>query len=272
MDTSKKVSVIMAIYNCASTLPEAIDSILSQTYTNWELIMCDDGSSDNTYDVAKKYADKYPEKIILIKNEHNMKLPATLNHCLKYVTGDYVARMDGDDISVPTRFERQVDFLNCNQKYVVVGTAMIPFDDNGNEYGIRVCENCFDVNKKRMCFHGTLMCRKEMYDRLGGYCEKWYAQRSEDQYLWYSLSSNKDMLTYNLDEPLYRVRENENTYGRRKNLKNAFTISVCLIHCYKMMNFPLKKYINVLRPYVSVIVPSAIMKKYHYRQDKKDKL
>ncbi len=59
MDTSKKVSIIMAIYNCASTLEEAIESILNQTYTNWELIMCDDGSSDNTYAVAKKYADKY---------------------------------------------------------------------------------------------------------------------------------------------------------------------------------------------------------------------
>ena len=93
----------MAIYNCASTLEEAIESILNQTYTNWELIMCDDGSSDNTYAVAKKYADKYADKIILIRNESNKKLPATLNHCLKYVTGEYVARMDGDDISAENR-------------------------------------------------------------------------------------------------------------------------------------------------------------------------
>ena len=270
MDTSKKVSIIMAIYNCASTLEEAIDSILNQTYTNWELIMCDDGSADNTYAVAKKYADKYADKITLIRNESNKKLPATLNHCLKYVTGEYIARMDGDDISAENRFERQVDFLNNNPQYIVVGTAMIPFDDEGNEYGVRKCENCFDVNKKRQCFHGTIMCRKEMYDRLGGYCEKWYAQRSEDQYLWYSLSSNKDMLTYNLDEPLYRVRENTNTYGIRRNLKNAFTISICLIHCYKMMKFPLRKYINVLRPYACAIMPASLMRDYHDKQDKRN--
>lgn len=270
MDISKKVSVIMAIYNCALTLPEAIESIINQTYTNWELIMCDDGSSDDTYIVAKKYADQYPEKIILIKNEHNMKLPASLNHCLKYVTGDYIARMDGDDISLPNRFERQVDFLNNNQEYIVVGTAMIPFDDEGTEYGVRICPNCFDVNKKRQCHHGTIMCRKEMYTRLGGYCEKWYAQRSEDQYLWYSLSSHKDMFTYNLDEPLYRVRENANTYARRNSLKNAFTISICLIHCYKMMHFPIKKYIHVLRPYVGAFMPPTVMQRYHDKQDKKD--
>ena len=268
MNTDNKVSVIMAIYNCASTLSQAIDSILDQTYPNWELIMCDDGSTDNTYDVAKEYADKYPDKIILIRNEHNMKLPASLNHCLKYATGDYVARMDGDDISLPERFERQVDFLNNNPKYIVVGVAMIPFDDEGNEYGIRKCANCLDVNKKRMCFHGTLMCRKEMYERVGGYCEKWYAQRSEDQYLWCSVSSNKDMLTYNLDEPLYMVRENAATYGRRNSLKNAFTISICLIHCYKMMHYPIYKYISIFRPYVGAILPPKIMRKYHAKRDK----
>ena len=88
----------MGIYNCAKTLPEAIDSILAQTYSNWELIMCDDGSSDDTYAIAEKYKITYPNKIKLIKNEKNLGLNATLNNCLKYVDGNYIARMDGDDI------------------------------------------------------------------------------------------------------------------------------------------------------------------------------
>ena len=69
--TSKKVSVLMGIYNCAKTLPEAIDAILAQTYTDWELILCDDGSKDDTILVATEYVDKYPDKILLLKNEKN---------------------------------------------------------------------------------------------------------------------------------------------------------------------------------------------------------
>ena len=104
----EKVSIIMGIYNCQDTLPEAIDSILEQTYTNWELILCDDCSTDNTYSIAEQYKNKYPEKIILIRNSENKKLAFTLNHCLEYATGEYVARMDGDDISAPNRFEKQL--------------------------------------------------------------------------------------------------------------------------------------------------------------------
>ena len=69
LEKQPKVSIIMGIYNCELTLKESIESIINQTYTNWELIMCDDCSKDNTYNVAKEYADKYPSKIKLIKNE-----------------------------------------------------------------------------------------------------------------------------------------------------------------------------------------------------------
>ena len=74
-----KISVIMGIYNCAATLPEAIDSILAQTFTDWQLIMCDDGSIDDTFTVAKAYQDRYPQKIILLHNEENKGLNHTLN-------------------------------------------------------------------------------------------------------------------------------------------------------------------------------------------------
>lgn len=87
----------MGIYNFADILNEAIDSIIAQTYTNQEFILCDDGSSDDTYDVAKKYVEQYPSKFVLIKNEANLGLNKTLNNCLELATGDYVARMDGDD-------------------------------------------------------------------------------------------------------------------------------------------------------------------------------
>lgn len=123
------ISILMGIYNCAETLSEAIDSIIQQTCKSWELIMCDDGSSDDSFKIAKKYADKYPEKIIVIKNSQNMGLNYTLNHCLEYVRGKYIARMDGDDISLPNRLEIEKEFLDTHLDYAIVSTPMIFFDE-----------------------------------------------------------------------------------------------------------------------------------------------
>ena len=79
----KLISVIMGVYNCASTLEEAVNCIINQTYPKWELIMCDDASTDDTYTVAKKYAQMYPDKIFFLRNKKNHGLNYTLNKCLK---------------------------------------------------------------------------------------------------------------------------------------------------------------------------------------------
>ena len=103
-----KISVLMGIYNCAQTLPAAIDSILAQTEKDWELILCDDGSQDDTCLVAERYRQQYPEKIVLLKNERNMGLNATLNRCLKAARGEFIARMGGDDLCERERFRKQL--------------------------------------------------------------------------------------------------------------------------------------------------------------------
>ena len=82
-----KITVIMGIYNCAETLAESLDSLLAQTYNDWNLVMCDDGSIDETYAVAEKYRSDYPDRIKLIKNERNMGLNYTLNRCLEFADG-----------------------------------------------------------------------------------------------------------------------------------------------------------------------------------------
>ena len=92
------VSIIMGVYNAEKTMQDSIDSILQQTYTKWEFIICDDGSTDNTYsELQKKYEGD--DRFVIIKNEENSGLPFTLNHCIKHCSGDYIARMDADDIS-----------------------------------------------------------------------------------------------------------------------------------------------------------------------------
>ena len=106
-----KVSVIMGFYNNESTLARAINSILNQTYDKWELIMCDDGSTDYSYSIAKDYFKKYPDRIKLLQNPKNRHLANALNRCLKVASGEYIARMDADDESLPQRFELQAEFL-----------------------------------------------------------------------------------------------------------------------------------------------------------------
>lgn len=127
MDCHEKVSIIMGAYNCSDTIGAAIESILHQTYPNWELIIGDDGSDDDTYQIAEAYRRLFPDKIILFRNERNMKLAATLNRCLDYASGYYVARMDGDDISLPERLSKQVAFYKETRKYRLLGRLFIPF-------------------------------------------------------------------------------------------------------------------------------------------------
>lgn len=95
MSEFPKISVIMGIFNCEQTLSEAITCIFAQTYSNWELILCDDGSTDSTAMIAQKYAQMYPHKIVLLKNAQNLGLNETLNRCLQFAKGEYIAKIVG---------------------------------------------------------------------------------------------------------------------------------------------------------------------------------
>ena len=125
-----RISVLMGIYNCAPTLQEALDSLYAQTYQDFKIILCDDGSKDDTFKIAEENAKKH-ENVIVIKNERNMGLNYTLNHCLEYADTEYIARMDGDDICLPTRFEKEIKFLDEHPEYAVVSAPMIYFDEHG---------------------------------------------------------------------------------------------------------------------------------------------
>ena len=116
------ISVIMGIFNCGDTLSEAIECIVNQTFSDWELIMCDDGSNDDTYEIAISYKEKYPEKIIVLQNEKNRGLNYTLNKCLKQAKGKYIARMDGQR-AVRNRNKRVGEGtgnINCQYRYGVL--------------------------------------------------------------------------------------------------------------------------------------------------------
>ena len=256
----------MGIYNCGNTLSEAIESIVNQTYTNWELIMCDDGSNDNTYEIAQKYKHLYQDKIILIKNEKNQGLNYTLNHCLKYVTGEYVARMDGDDISLATRLEKEVLFLENNTKYSIVSTPMIYFDETGDfRIGKGGREPLLTNFPKGTPFcHAPCLVKKEAFEAVNGYVVSKNRLRVEDWDLWIRMYE-KGYKGYVLEEPLYKMRDDRNAYNRRK-FKFRINEARVSASAVKKLKLPFYYYVWVLRPIIVGLLPKSVYMYLHKRK------
>lgn len=262
-----KISILMGIYNCAATLPEAIDSILAQTYPNWQLILCDDGSTDNTHAVAESYRQQYPEKIVLLKNEKNMGLNYTLNHCLEAADGEYIARMDGDDISLPDRFEKELAAFAADPTLAVVSTSMIYFDDEGDFVSsANVCE----YPAKDLLVHGPIHChapcmvRADVMRAVGGYSVDKKLLRVEDWHLWLKIYSAGHH-GRNLAEPLYKMRDDRHAAGRRKfkyRLNEAHVVGLAV----RMLKLPRWKYLFMLRPIIVGLLPKPL---YLYLHRKK---
>ena len=261
-----KISIIMGIYNCTATLDEAIDCLLAQTVSDWELILCDDGSSDGTYAVAKGYADRYPEKIRLLKNEKNCGLNATLNRCLAEAQGEYIARMDGDDLCSPVRFEKELAVLEGDGSLALVSTAMSFFDESGEWGEIRHPENPV----KRDFLHGSPFChapcmmRREALLAVGGYSEGKKLLRVEDYHLWMKLYA-AGYAGKNLPEMLYSMRDDRNAYSRRKfryRINEAYV--KCL--CVKELHLPLTGYLYALRPILVGLLPRGIYDRLHKKR------
>lgn len=210
------ISVIMGVYNCGGTLAAAVDSILGQTYRDWELILYDDGSTDDTYAVAKAYAEQEPERIRLLHGEENRKLSHALNRCLAAASGELIARMDGDDISHPERLEKQVLYLENHPETDLVGCQMRAFDGEGNTHILRAPLDPEPQILRRNVpvFHATILARRRVFDELGGYTESPRAEGVEDVDLWFRFYE-KGFRAATLDEVLYDVRMDRDALKRR---------------------------------------------------------
>lgn len=262
MNNKPLVSVIMGVYNVESTLREAIKSIQNQTYENWELIICDDGSTDNTYNTAKIIA-KTDSRIKVIKNERNLTLAPTLNKCIAKANGVYTARMDGDDVCDLNRFEKEVSFLNSNPEYAVVSSLMYLYDDSG-VYGTVNYEekpNKIDLIKDSPICHAGCMMRRSVLDELGGYNTSAEVERIEDYDLWVRMYA-AGYKAYNIQEYLYSMRDDRNAI-KRKKLKFRITEFKLKKKMCKEFNLPLKLRLYCLKPLVLGIIPSFIYSVLH---------
>jgi len=186
-----EVSVIMPVYNASDYLTEAIDSIICQTFGDWELILIDDGSTDNSRDIIKTYA-KSDRRIRYYKNEQNLGLIRTLNKGIGLCTGRYIARMDADDISLPDRFEVQYRFLESNIDIAMCGTYALLIDAKGDEVGRVTHLSSDEYIRINLMFspsfiHPSIMIRTDVL-RSNPYDEAY--KHAEDYELWCRIANN----------------------------------------------------------------------------------
>ena len=259
-----RISVLMGIYNCAPTLQEALDSLYVQTYQGFKIILCDDGSKDDTLKIAEENAKKH-ENVIVIKNEHNMGLNYTLNHCLEYADTEFCARMDGDDTCHPTRFEKEIKFLDEHPEYAIVSTTMHHFDEMGIfRTGMASGEPKPSDYPKGVPFnHAPCMIRTSAYKTVGGYSVSGKLLRQEDYHLWLKMYE-KGFRGYMLNEPLYNMRDDRNAYARRNWISRRNEAYVKYLAC-KMLNLPFCYYMYCLKPIILYIMPQWFYKRLHNR-------
>lgn len=155
MKTSK-VSVLMPAYNAEKYIEEAIESILNQTFTDFEFVVIDDCSTDKTWEIIQKHAKK-DKRIIAIKNEENLKLSATLNKGIDICKGEYIARMDSDDWSYPDRLQKQYDAISRDSNIGILGGAMEVCDENLEIKNIRKY-NLSDSEIRKSLFKYSPFC------------------------------------------------------------------------------------------------------------------
>lgn len=172
---NKLVSVIIPTYNVERFIHEAVDSILNQSYKNLEIIIVDDCSSDNTFLILKDYEQKF-SNVKVFQNEKNSKISYSLNKCLEHSSGDYIARMDGDDISYPDRIQKQVDYLESHPEIDLIGTDLLRINESGEPLGLEIkCHDEVLIRKTLLlaspAAHPSWLGRKSIFTKMNGYRE-----------------------------------------------------------------------------------------------------
>ncbi|GEK43286.1 glycosyltransferase family 2 protein [Acinetobacter johnsonii] len=200
------ISIGIPFFNAEKYLAFAIQSVIAQSYQNWELILVDDGSSDNSLKIAQEFAQR-DERIRVIYDGQNKKLPSRLNQLIQESKGDFIARMDADDIMYPDRLKIELSFLIEHQHYDLVSGGIVSIDHKNNVIGMRAVNKLITINKDSGSYpivHPTVMARKDWYLR------NLYSldyPRAEDYELWCRTSSVDDLRIAILPNILLFYRE-----------------------------------------------------------------
>ena len=237
---SPLVTVLMSCYNSSTWLEEAVTSILGQTFKNFEFLIVDDGSTDNSLSILEALATQ-DLRIKLIKKS-NTGLADSLNIGLNYAKGKWVARMDADDISEPDRLEKQVNYANCNENLVFLGAGLRVID----EEGIIGSEYVYPVNHKSLLMnlltsrpfppHASAFYLRTQALKVGGYRKK--IKRAEDWDLWLRLSRRGNLAC--IKDPLVRIRKHSKQITLSGGGRDAIIDNRLSIISYLMVESNLK--------------------------------
>lgn len=215
-----KISVIMPVYNGERYLKEAIESILNQTFSDFEFIIINDCSSDKTEEIIKSYTD---ERIVYVKNEKNMGVAATLNKGLAKAKGEYIARMDADDISLRERFKTQVDFMDKNADIGLCGSWVEFF---GEKSGIVRLTTDKKQAKTDLIFssciaHPSVMMRKAVIEKHNLKYKTEYEQM-EDYALWYNFAKCTSVVSLPVVLLKYRCHSSQVTQNYTEEFEEKY--------------------------------------------------
>ena len=271
-----ETSIITGVYNieyCAS-FHKSMRSILEQTYTDFEWILCDDGSTDNSWELLQDYAAQ-DARILLLRNEKNLGLAATLNHCLSHAKGEFVARQDADDYSLKERLEKQIAYLKENPYVDVLGCQTYLFDEQGiwgkENFPKKVTDRDFLFCSPYK--HGAVVFRKEALLRTGGYRVAKETKRAEDYDLFMT------MQTFgrgeNLEEYLYCFCEDLHARKRRKYYFRLDEAKV-RFRGFRTLGLLPGGFPYVIKPLLVGLIPEQLLEKikdkyYDRRLGKEDK-
>ena len=259
-----KISVVMSAYNAEKYLREAMDSILTQTFADFQLIVIDDKSTDASGGILKEYAAR-DARVVVLENEENMGLTKSLNRGLSIARGEYIARMDADDISVPDRFQKQVDFLDSHPDYSFVSCIGRYIDEDGKEEQLRLFPETNEeiyamMPKVDAVMHPGVMFRREDIAKIGNYCEDFRVVQDYD--LWFR-GMAAGYKFYNIQEPLVLFRRND-SYNTRKSKAYRMVDYRVRKKGYKINKIPLHKRVYLIVPLALAYIPPKIMDKCFY--------
>lgn len=253
------LSIIMGAYNAEKTIAESIESICAQTFTDFELIIIDDGSQDNTYRIIDSYAI-HDSRIKVLRNKNNEGIPFTLNQGIKICSGLYIARQDADDFSHPNRFEKQINFLESNPEYSMVGCWAEMFDQKGTWGLIKMKKfpTKIDFIWDIPFINASLVYRSKIIREVEGYTTSLQTKkRSEDYEILIRIyaSGHKG---YNISEVLYYYRVGKSDYKRRRIVYRIYEAAI-RFKGFKKLKLPLYTYIFVLKPLIVALIPKSLI-------------
>lgn len=252
------VSIIMPVCNEARYLRQCLDSVLSQTCSRWEMIVCDDGSSDGTAAILREYR-RFDARIRIIANRETRGLSESLNRCLKLCRGRFIARMDGDDVCVPERFRKQILFLQNHPEYDFVGCGLLLFDNRG-VWGMRAyppCPGKWDFAYNSPFAHPALMIRSAVLRKAGGYDTMKFLERSQDYWLFMRLYA-AGSTGANLSEPLLYYRE-DRVYNAKRKYRFRLQEAVTRFYGFHQLDILPAALPFVFKPFLAGLIPEPVL-------------